>query len=364
MKIILKNFKLTIVVVFLSLSSCSNGQNHNWIVYSDKETGLGSQDELFNKILVKEDGFLLLGEERDFSDVAKNKSLIYLSKNGSNWIKLYEGKGEVVDGYCLKNNLFFFQNEYTDNSLETNFLSLRKINLNSKNVGEIHKFQTNSTINNVRIDKSGCVTLIVNNSLSANDFSVFKSKDDFNSYDHISIDKPIKKSFITDDKVYFLTHEFFIKNYETYEINDFFIINESEKIDSLNLQLNATDFLIDTSGKMWILYQKGDSVKLVEKGKSNNREYVISNNQDENPVKLYKYNNFIAVLTNVIDADGFNGFGKTKYKLYLSFNDGQTFEKEALPIDDYVGAIGFYKNEKVIIYSGAGRISLCKFNKS
>lgn len=342
-------FVISLCVFF----NCIDNLIHNWVVYNENETGLKLKEESFSKILIKDETFYLLGTNND-SDLSKSKSIVYKSNNYcKNWTEVFSDKGNIANGYIALNELNFFEEVYSDNSLNNTSLSL----INRDSV--IHSFKINSSVKGVFIDNYGKGAVVINNSFLAKDNAVFWTTDNFKSYDSIYFGKSIKKSHFFNGKVYLLTYELTRKNYEVKEKNEIYIIDRNGNRDSLQEKYNIDDFVVDINGILLLGVQEEKVALdyLLENGEV--RTMSFSREKNLTPEKVYKYNNFIAVLVSKINESALGGFGGTQYQLYLSFDDGQTFKKETLPISDFVGPITFYKDEKIIVYSGAGRISVC-----
>lgn len=325
---------------------------YNWKVYDAEETGLSEIGETFNKILIEEDAIYLMGNIGG-TDLTKSKSRVYKSKNyGRSWIEEYSGNGNIADGYFTSNELNLFKEVYFDSSLDNTSLSL----INRDSV--IHSFKVNSSIKGVFIDNYGKGAVVVNNSFLAKDNAIFWTTDNFKIYDSIYVGKPIKKSRFFDSKVYFLTYELIRENYKVQEKNEIYIIDKAGNQHFLQMKSNVEDFIVDNEGVFLLRKQQGIVIDHFS-GKEMKMTINVTKETNQVPQKIYKYKSFIVVLTSALNKSGLGGFGGSEYKLHLSFDDGQTFKQVKLPINDFVGPIGFYKDEKIVIYSGAGRVSIC-----
>jgi len=331
--------------------------DYNWTVYDAEATGLGKKGEIFNKILIEDSVFYLLGSSPG-NDLSKSKSVVYKSDNyGRDWIEEYTDKGNITNGYLASNELNLLKEIYTDNSLDNTSLSL----INKDSI--IHSFKINSSVKGVFMDSSGKGTLVINNSFFAKDNSVFRTQNNFKSYDSTYVGKPIKKSYFFKDKVYLLTYELIRENYKVREQNELYIINKDENRDSLRIEFNTIDFIVDNEGVLFLGKEEGGITlnNIGKTGEVNTTSIIRSKNLE--PKKIYKHKKFIAILSSLINESALGGFGGSEYRLHLSFDNGKTFIEEKLPIDNYVSPITFYKDEKIIIYSGAGRISVCDLKK-
>jgi len=350
--------KILLILIITPISfSCIDSNNYSWKIYSGEKTKLNLKYESFNKLLIKDDTIYLLGTRDKTLDLADNVSIVCQSvDNGKSWIEIFKNNGSIINGYLSADDLYLFKEIYTDNSLENTSITL----LNSNKLDSIHSFKKNSYIKDVFIDDLGKGVLILNNSFSSVDNSVFKTGNDFKTYDSLYVNKAISKSFYYKNKTYLLTYVLTRKNYKINETNIIYTIDKNNKRDSINLKFNAIDFMVDNKEDIWTLGKENNYVVLKHLNKKEViSTSIISKDKNLNPKKLYKYNQFIAVLSNSIDESALGGFGGTKYTLHLSYNSGKSFEIEKIPIDNYVDPISFFKDEKIVIYSGVGRISVC-----
>ncbi len=357
----LYSFVISFLIVFF-IFSCSGRSNYNWKVYNSNTTGLRPQYEGFNQLIIKADIFYLLGSFDESLKWKDKQALVYKSEDqGKTWLNVFEEKGNAEKGYYSSENIYLVKEIYIENSFKNSQQRLLKLD-NSSN--SIHKFKRQSNVKYIHVDELGKGALILSNSFSSKDYSVFRTKNNFKTYDSIPIDKAVKGSFVTNDRVYLLTYKAFRKNYKVFETNKIHILDENNALDSLDLDFNVDYFLVEKGESFWFLGKNNDSIQLRKrKGDVTNIINTLSIDKEETSKKLYKHNDFIAILTSSIDKGALGGFGSVRYKLYLSFDNGQTFKEENPPIDDYVNPIAFYKDEKIIIYSGAGRISVCDLKK-
>ncbi len=349
--------------LFLFLSCKQN--NYDWKVYNSDVTNLKSIDEKFNKILNIDNSVYLFGSRDESTNMTDMEYVVYKSVNfGKNWELILEGNGDIVNAFYANQDIYLVKENYKENSFKGFKTTLLKFNIKTGIIESVHQFKKESSIIDGILDDYESGSLIISNSFSSTDNSIFKTSDNFNSCDSIYIGKSIKKNYFFKNKIYLLTYELILKNYKVQEQNKLYIIDKDDNRDSLYIESNINDFVVDIDGIL-LLGKKEEDITLNYFGKKedvNITSIIRAGNLE--PQKIYKYKSFIAVLLSSTNEHALGGFGGSEYHLFLSFDNGKVFKEEELPIKDYVGQILFYKDEKIIIYSGSGRISVCKLKKT
>lgn len=360
-RLIMIKYMISLVIIsFVSLFfSCikDSKKDNNWTIYGAKQTGLENLDYNFDKLLINDSVLYLLGSSSG-NDLSKTKSIVYKSINyGANWEEEYKNWGNITNGYFVLDKFYLFKEIYTDNSLGNTLLSL----VDKDSV--ILDFKINSFLKGVFINNYGEGVIVVNNSFQAKDNAVLWTTNNFKTYDSIPFNKPVKKSYFYNGKVYLLTQEFSKQDYKIQEQNNLFILDKNGKKNCLKMKNNVEDFVVDKEGITFLIKQKDTAFVefLLNDGQYN--KVKLSNEKNLNLKRIHKYKDFIAILTSKVDEYLLGGFGGTKYQLYFSYDGGKTYSKEEIPINDFVGDISFFKDEKVFIYSGLGRVSICNLKE-
>lgn len=133
-------------------------------------------------------------------------------------------------------------------------------------------------------------------------------------------------------------------------------------MDSLHFDLNITDFSVGKNEEFWLLGQKEG--KTVLQRYRNGQTAVVHNFSDDAdvfPKHLYKYNELMVVIASQIDENMLGGFGGTKTFMFVSNDNGLTWDNERLDGALYLNPISIYKNKKLTAYVGDGKILTCKF---
>lgn len=354
-----KMFKINILyflIPFLILG-CNDKSLIEWEVLNSNETNLKDQGEEFEKLLIYNNDYFLIGQDVKSNNWQDFKAITYQSKNsGRVWKKVINDEGVFLDGYINNEFLNLIAQKYSDNSFKNCETKLSVYNrLNYNKIGDKIICKRDSSIVRVFNDGNKSYALI-NKGYIANKNSIFNSKNDFKTYKNVEINKPLKKIVFFNDKIYFLTSEYFVEDYETIEKNKLFILNK-KSLDSIETKDVVEDFCVDKNG-IYLLSKINEKiiVNYIDTKKQKNNTLKVVNEKELEPKMIYKYNNFVAVLVNSINVKGLGGFGSVAYKLYVSLDNGETFKEENLPIDNYVKPIEFYKDKSIIFYAGAGRI--------
>ena len=284
--------------ILLTIYSCTFSNKNSGEIHEikDKLTSL-------NKIIIKNDTLYLIGEKMNMMDmdIQKDEAIVYFSKDfGKNWEKIYNDKGEIVDAYLISDSLFIFKKTYYDSSLGNSSLSL--INFENKSI--IHQFKKNSSVKSIFIDDSEKGILIIGNSLHSHDYTIFKTNNNFITYDSTHLNKEILKTFLYKDKIYFSS----FKNRNKREW--IYSFNTKKQLDSLYFNFDISDFVVDDNENVWLLSKNEKTFELSVR-KKNVTKIISSTAIDENsiPEKIYKYDDFIAVLISSVDKSMLGGFG-------------------------------------------------------
>lgn len=351
---------LFLFIVLLISKSCIREEESCWITYNSKITGLLSDGEKFHGLVMNDNqDFFLFGERNALDGGLINKrAIVYKSQNfGKTWNEIINIKGVFNKAFSFKNDLYAIREIFTAQSFKDTELFLTKINTLNNHFENIYQFSTDAFVRELSFDNNKG-NIIVRNSGLSNDYYLYRILKNSKKHDSLFINKPIVKAISHKEKVYLLSY----KNNQRYEW--LYTINKNNQIDSLDLKFSTNEFTIDKSGSILLLGKNNNFLELRKKEDGKIKTVnIVSQKKEETPKKLYKYDEFIAILTCVIDRQALGGFGGSKYNLYISFDGGETFKKEKLLVSNFADPIGFYKDEKIVVYSGAGRISVCDLNK-
>ena len=344
--------KIWFLILLFVLLAC-NGQHYDWKVYNSDVTNLKPIYESFNKILFIDNSVYLFGSRDESLNMSDMKYVVYKSTNfGKNWELILEGNGDIVNAFYANQNIYLVKENYKENSYKDFKTTLLKFNIKTGITENVYQFKKESSVNDGILNEYGSGSLIISNSFSSEDYSVFKTNDNFISYDSIPINKPIVKSHFNGSDIYLLSYD----NNDTNEV--IYALTKHNIIDSLRVNFDVTDFVVENDKSILLLGCNKNTIQLIKAyGKNKIVLNTFTNDEDFFPESIYKYNRFIAVVIGEL-----NSLGVT-YQLFLSFDDGKSFIREDLPISYYVEPVAFYKDEKIIIYSGAGRISYCDLKK-
>lgn len=190
------------------------------------------------------------------------------------------------------------------------------------------------------------------------DYQVLKTNNGGLNWAIENINSSIGISHIFNGNLYLLSQDRKSKKGKIYSFD-----KETNSRDSVIVGLPVVDFNIDKDGGIWLLGKHGKQTVLQyhHKGKVENVK-IFSEDSEFSPNQLYKYNDVIVVLASQIDQSLLGGFGGTKPIMYLSKDNGTTWDKQLLKGALYLNPISFYKDEKMIAYLGLGKVLICNFN--
>ena len=149
---------------------------------------------------------------------------------------------------------------------------------------------------------------------------------------------------------YFLTPEKFdAKSYNILVCKNLTDGNETREI-LPGFQANIIEN--DNHGNLWFLGDIGNDVQLWLKNEYNNylKIKVFSSDKPINSQYLYAYNNVVIIILSELYV------GHVEYRLFRSDDKGKNWKEELLPITYEIFPISCYKENKVWMNIGGGRI--------
>lgn len=326
------------------------------------QTNIDVSHELFTHQLSDGSYHYLFGvTEKDKRDFRTKEITIERAKVGdeNNWTSF----SEMIPGICqtvcqTKENIYLISRQQYQERQDPNF-SKHKLYRISKEDGTIVNLcewdKGNSFIRDVYFDSEEKGFVLFRPSGNPLDYQIFSTVDGGKKWNFTDINKPVGATQSDDNNLYFLSYKRNDKTDWIYSID-----KKNNTIDSLQLDLNITDFAIGDNGGYWLLGKDGEKTKLqhYQKGKAIDIK-TFSEDAEFFPEQLYKYNDLIVVLASQIDKSMLGGFGGTKPEMYLSKNGGLTWGKQSLEEALYIKSISFYKDERMTAYIGHGKVLSC-----
>jgi hypothetical protein len=307
------------------------------------ETNLANNEEKFVGLLAdKNVNYIFSVEEGQDTYNSCNNTFIYKNISGSSkWDKLnIELKG-VVSKWFNNDESFYFISKCQD-----------KYDILKWDGGKAVEiiYESDNRINQVFFTTKDKGYISIGDKLIV-------SKDSGNNWEELNLNKPqlFGKFLVKDGTVYLLSRSKSSSVYVSLEPLNSHNILEIENID-------VRDVYIEEESNYWFLGKEGDKtiLKRFESGKWSEIK-VFSKSEDVFPKKLHKYGDFIAVLFSGIDETLLGGFRGTRYMLYVSKDNGVSWEQIKLPDDTYVKPYIFYQDKRFVAYSGQGRITNIDF---
>lgn len=163
---------------------------------------------------------------------------------------------------------------------------------------------------------------------------------------------------ITSNPIYLPNNlHFFSKKHQIASID-----KTGNTIDFIELTLNVTDFSVEENGDYWLLGKEENKTILQRYANGKTTDvHTFSDVADISPDQLYKYNELIVVIASQIDENMLGGFGGTKPLMFVSKDNGLTWNNHQLDEAFYLKPISFYKDERMTAYLGNGKILTCEF---
>jgi len=138
--------------------------------------------------------------------------------------------------------------------------------------------------------------------------------------------------------------------------------NSSNKISITMKSISGVN--IGLENDYWVLGREDDKALLRKYTKGEYKDMkVFSKNQYVHLGGFHKYGNFIGILTSGIDQGLLGGFGGTRSRLHVSYDNGETWKEIDLSIDYYVTPKAFYKDKRFVAYSGFGKLTVINFDE-
>lgn len=133
-------------------------------------------------------------------------------------------------------------------------------------------------------------------------------------------------------------------------------------LDSIEFILDVTDFSVGENGDYWLLGKEESKTVLQHYANGKTIDVnTFSDDADVFPKQLYKYNELIVVIASQIDENMLFGFGGAKPLMFVSKDNGLTWDNHQLDEALYLKPISFYKDTRMTAYVGNGKVLTCEF---
>lgn len=350
--------KITAILLFMSCST--NKGNQCTVHYSNIDV----THELFTHLVSDENHHYLFGavEEKQLdyrtSEITIDQSVVGDEKNCSSLSKNIPGKCQAV---CQTEKYIYLISRQQHQQPQDPTYSkhkLYRISKADKTIAELYEWDTgNSFIRDIYFDSDEIGYVFFRPSGNPLEYRFLKTKNGGKEWNAVKLNRPVNVTHRKDEKLYFLSYKNNLKSDWVYSID-----KKSDKLDSIQFDLNITDFSVDRNNDYWLLGKEENKTVLqrYENGQTTD-VHTFSDDADVSPKQLYKYNELIVVIASQIDENMLFGFGGTKPLMFVSKDNGLTWNNHSLEEALYLKPISFYKDERMTAYIGNGKILTCEF---
>ncbi len=338
-----------VMSVCLFFSCASHGGN---LEIEQRPIAVNSNQN-FSKVICANSNNILCGTE--YSDRLDNRTAQTIIR----WLGSTEFEvkvpGVFSKAYYIDSVLYFITQVYeSKQNPENSFHNLHKLSLRNKNVEKLYEWsEGNQTFGKIHFYsiEEGCAYVFSHNTNLGQFIMTNNSGKNWGNLE--------TKFSVSTPKFMFQNIHFASSKHRISSIS-----KNGELIDSVESKLNLKDFTVIEKDNYWLLGKDGERTVL-QHYKDGNIEEIKTFSDEENyfPDKLYKYNNTIVVITSWIDKSMLGGFGGTRAKLFLSIDNGLTWESEPLDIGLDRKSICFYKDERMTAYMYHGELVSIYFNR-
>lgn len=316
--------------------------------------------EHYKSILDNDKNSFILGIDGNSQDYRTKETVIYKRLADSEFDLLATRvKGETQAAAIAGKYIFLINEVFTQKlSFSGSKSILYKLNIETNELDKVSNMG-DILFKDMIFDTDSVGYVSVRFSNHARDGGLLKTTDGGLSWDTLKLGKPIEKVQLLKSKLYFLSYKRNDKMDWVYSIE-----RKSNELDSIQFDLNITDFAVGDNGDYWLLGRDGDRTVLqhYEDGKTTEIK-TFSEDAEFSPDQLYKHNDVIVVLASQINKSVLGGFGGTTPQMYLSNDNGLTWNNQSINEALYLKPVSFYKDERMTAYIGQGKVQTCILKK-
>ena len=351
----MKVYIVFFAVGLLSVMACSD--KSSMPQYNVYQTNLDVSHELFTHQLSDEKNDYLFGEieedKRDYrtSEITIERSVVGDEKNWSSFSENIPGKCQAV---CqTKKYVYLISRQQYQERQEPKYSKhkLYRISKEDGIVTDLYEWDKgNMILGGLTFlnDEQGYLNMV---SFDNKIRQLIHTNDGGSSWSVFESGEKTGKFIYNAGIVYSLASKRNITNW-IYSIE-----KKDNELDSLQVDLNITDFAVGENGDYWLLGKYNDRTVLQShKGGKTTEIKVFSEDAEFWPNQLYKYNDVVVVLASKIDKSMLSGFGGTKPTIYLSRDNGLTWNNHSFDEALYLKPVSFYKDERMTVYIGNGKL--------
>lgn len=342
--------------------SCNNVKNTSKCqVYN---TFIEVEDYSYGYMLTSEEKSYLIGSYlENYKDAHTNSVFIKtanrsLENEWTNIVTKISGKCAVATQ--TSDYIYIISMEYLTEKFNPKFSKhkLYRISKENTQIEELYEWDKgNSFIRDIYFDSDEIGYIFFRPSENPLDYQLLKTENGGKEWSVIEVNRPVDKTHDSKEKLFFLSYKNNQKKDWIYSIN-----KNNNILDSIHFDLNITDFSVGENGDYWLLGKEDNKTVLqrYEKGQTTD-VYTISDTTGISPDQLYKYNELIVVLASQVEENMFGGFGGTIPLIFVSKDNGVTWDNNRYDKALYLKPISFYKDKQMSTYIGNGKFLICKF---
>jgi hypothetical protein len=359
---IMKN--IVILVIFLiSIIGCNNNDFSRCYYFS---TDLNLEYEHFTHQLIDSEFVYIFGslekEKLNYRtrEITIERSAVSDMQKWSDFAENIPGECKAV--YQKNNNIFLIAKQQFQHPQNFKYTKhkLYKITKKEGKISELYEWDIeNAFVRDIYYTNDGRLIVLFCPFRKPLDYQIYISKDDGVSWNVYNINRPIIKSQLHKDKIYFLSYKRNIRNWIfSFDINE-------HNLDSIRFDLVIKDFVVDKKENFWLL-QKNDSITLLQHycRDTIHKVHTFSKKNDFFGTELYMHNDLIVMQGGEIDRSMLGGFGGTHPKLFISLDEGRNWSKAPTKSAFYLNPVSFYKDEFMLSYTGFGKMLKCDFKNT
>ncbi|UFH60292.1 hypothetical protein [Sulfurovum mangrovi] len=157
-------------------------------------------------------------------------------------------------------------------------------------------------------------------------------------------------------------NKYFLKRIGPYAQKTELRKNSSNDVISIKMTSISAQTVVIETDTYWFLGKENE--KTILKNYKNGKWSVVQQfgNKKVFPRRLYKYKDLIVVITSEIDQGMLGGFGGTRAKMFISYDNGKQWQ-DYEPVGFYLGAYDFYKDKRFMAFTGFDEIMVIDFDK-
>lgn len=347
---------ITVLILIIAMS-CNNVKNTSKCqVYN---TSIQDEDHSYEYMLSSEDKLYLIGSyQENYKDARTEKIFVKetIRSLEGKWTDIVKVAGKCEVATQTSDYIYIISLEYLTEKYNPEFSKhkLYRISKKSGQIEELYEWKEENLSFKGLYFYSEMEGYIFIYSHHFNLGTIFRTNDGGRKW--VELDTKVNTS-----SPFYLPNSFhfFSKKNQIVSID-----KKSNKLDSIQFDLNITDFSVGENGDYWLLGKEENKTVLQSYANGQTTDvHTFSDDINVSPDQLYKYNELIVVIASQIDENMLGGFGGTKPLMFVSKDNGLTWSNHPLDEALYLKPVSFYKDERMTAYIGQGKVLRCNLKK-